>query len=314
MQCPKHVFLFMAILALAGTACGGGNGGSDPTDPDPSGEDAYYLRAEIDGAAWSVPASGLFYGTSHTSPGLYVVIGQPTGDYRLQLTLTNITGVGTYPLGVSPICQGGMVTLSLSPSTWITPGSGAAGSITFTALSDTLMEGTFQFTANAVPGAATGTKSVTEGEFRLPVTTIGVIGPVPDNAWSEVRATVAGSPWNAAYIATGSATSTLSIVAFTDTRTITMTLADVQGPGTYPISGDPPIRSITGIGDGVDPLVCCWGPYGTATGSVTITSITATRIQGTFEASLEPAPSSQAGGTLVIASGTFDNGLLVPLP
>ncbi len=308
MRIPKLFSLFILVLALVGTACGGG--AKNPADPGPSGNDTHYLRAKIDGVAWFVPASGLDFVASHTSPGLYALIAQPTGDYRLEVILTNITGVGTYPLGVSALSRGGTVTLSLSPSTWTAPLSGAAGSITLTELSDTLMVGTFQFTVRAVPGTATGTKTMTEGEFHLPVTTVGEIGPVPDNAWAEVRATVAGSPWNAAHIATTFAASTLSIVAFTETRTITMTLADVQAPGTYQISSTLPVRSITDIGDGIDPLVCCWGPYATATGSVTITSITAARIKGTFQASLEPAPSSRANGTLVIASGTFDNGLL----
>ena len=163
--------------------------------------------------------------------------------------------------------------------------------------------------ARAVPGTASGTRSVTEGAFHVPLTTVGVIGPIPDNAWSEVRATVAGSPWNAANIATMFGSGTLSIAAFNDTRTLTITVAGVQGPGTYALSGVPPLCSITGIGDGVDPLVCCWGPYMSAAGSVTVTSVTATRIQGTFQASLEAAPGSQAAGSLVIASGTFDNGL-----
>lgn len=302
--------LALAILILTGLACGGGGNGN-PADPGSPGNETHYLRAKIDGEAWSVPASGLNFGASHTIAGLYVIIGQPTGGYRIQLVLSNITGTGTYPLGVGAAARGGTVTLSLSPATWTAPLSGDAGSITFTHLSDTLMVGTFHFTATPVPGAATGTKSVTDGEFHMPVTTIGSIGPVPDNAWSEVRAMIAGDPWNAANIATNFGSGTLSIVAFTNTRTVTMTFAEVQGPGTYEISSLPPLRYMTAIGNGVDPLVCCWGPYGAATGSVTITSITSTRIQGTFEASLEPSPGGSATGTLAIASGTFDNGLIV---
>jgi hypothetical protein len=297
-----------AVFALVGFGCGGGDDG-DPVGPGPDGNETRWMRAKIDGVDWSVPELALGSAASHTSPGLYVIIAQPTGDHRLQIVLSNIAEAGVYPLGVGANVRGGTVTLSLAPSTWIAPPTGAAGSITLTALSDTLIAGTFSFEARPVGGAG-GTKIVTDGEFRLPVTTVGVIGPPAENAWSEVRATVAGSAWNAAGVATTFSTSTLSIVAFTDTRTITMTIAEVAGEGDYPISTGAPIRSITVVGDGVDPLVCCWGPYAPATGSVTIESLTGTRIRGRFAASLEPAPGSAASGTLGIVSGTFDNGLL----
>lgn len=312
MRIMQHAVLVSVVLALVGLSCGSGDDDKAPTQPGPPGTEARFLRARIDGVPWSVPPTGLSFGASHAGPGLYVIIGQPTGDYRLEFVLNNIDGVGTFPLGVSALCRGGTVTLSRPPATWRTPLSGAAGSISFTEVSDSLLIGTFQFTAVATPGSPSGTKNVTEGAFRLPITRVGAIGPIPDNAWSEVRATVNGSPWNAANIATMFVTSTLSIVAFNDTRTFTFTLADVQGPGTYALSNTSPVRSITGIGDDLDPLICCWGPYGSASGSVTITSITATRIRGTFQASLEAAPGSQASGTLVIASGTFDNGRPAP--
>lgn len=305
---PFRLPWILAPLALLGLACGGGDGG-DPVGPDPDGNETRWLRAKIDGVDWSVPELALGAAASHTSAGLYVIIGQPTGDHRLQIVVSNLAEPGVYALGVGANARGGNVTLSLAPSTWTTPLSGSAGSITFTQLSDTLLAGTFAFEVEPVGGVG-ASKIVTDGEFRLPVTTIGVIGPPAENSWSEVRATVAGSAWNAASIATVFSTSTLSIVAFTDTRTITMTLAEVTGEGVYPISTTVPLRSITAIGDGTDPLVCCWGPYGPATGSVTIESLTAARIRGRFEASLEPAPGTQAAGTLTIVSGTFDNGLL----
>ncbi len=304
--------LFILMLSLFGLACGDDDKG--PTDPNPPGNETYFMRAKIDGASWSVSTTDLAFAASHTSAGLYVVIAQPTGGHRIQMVLSSITGPGTYAIGVGANLRGGSATLSLNPSTWVAPNSGAAGSITLAQVSDTLLVGTFSFAADAVGGTPAGTKNVTDGEFRLPVTTIGAIGPVPDNAWSEVRATVAGSPWSAAGIATQFSTPTLSIVAFTNTRTITMTLAEVDGPGVYAISQTLPLRSITAIGDGVDPLVCCWGPTPPATGSVTITSITSTRIRGTFEASLEASPFGTATGTLVIVNGSFDNGLIVPPP
>lgn len=310
MRCTQRSIWIVLFLALATLSCGD-DGGAPPSDPGNPGDESRYLRAAIDGVPWEVPTLALEFGASHTAPGLYVIIGQPSGDYRLEFVLNNITGSGTYPLGVSGLCRGGTVTLSMSPATWRTPLSGAAGEITFSELSDSLMIGQFHFEADAIPGSATGKRAVTQGEFRMPITRVGVIGPVADNAWSEVRAEVAGRAWNAAHVATNLGSGTLSIVAFTDTRTLTLTLTEVQGPGVYPLSTTTPTRLMTAMGDGTDPLVCCWGLNGPATGSVTISSLTSTRIAGSFTASLEPAPGSAATGTLVIASGSFSNGLLV---
>jgi hypothetical protein len=53
---------------------------------------------------------------------------------------------------------------------------------------------------------------------------------------------------------------------------------------------------------------CCYGILGDV-GTLTITSLTTTRIKGTFTASLRPQPGTAATGTLTISSGTFDIGL-----
>jgi hypothetical protein len=49
---------------------------------------------------------------------------------------------------------------------------------------------------------------------------------------------------------------------------------------------------------------CCWGGAG-ETSSVTITSLTATRVAGTFSANL-PAIGGSASGPMVITNGEFD--------
>ncbi len=190
MRASRWLPLVSLLVALFVLACGGSDG--DPAGPGPA-DGPRFFRARIDGADWSVSSTNVAFAASHTSPGLYVLIGQVEGGHRIQIVLSSITGPGTYPLGVGAGPRGGNATLSLSPSTWLTPLSGAAGSITFTALSDTHMVGTFAFTAAAVGGTPASTKDVTEGVFDLAVTTIGNIGPVPDNAWSEVRTTIAGA-------------------------------------------------------------------------------------------------------------------------
>jgi hypothetical protein len=47
-------------------------------------------------------------------------------------------------------------------------------------------------------------------------------------------------------------------------------------------------------------------------GSVTITSLTTTRMRGTFTATLGPIPNTGAAGTLAVANGSFDIGLGAP--
>jgi hypothetical protein len=44
-------------------------------------------------------------------------------------------------------------------------------------------------------------------------------------------------------------------------------------------------------------------------GSVTITSLSADRVKGTFSATLQPVPGKPATTPLTVASGTFDVGL-----
>ncbi len=293
------------LVGLAAASCGG-DGDKDPTGPGPSGTDPYYLRGTINGAAWSAP--GLPIGVTHATPGQYVLIAEPAGSYRLSIVLWNITGPGTYALGVGAQTRGGTVTLSLQPATWVAPNSGSAGSMTFTTLNDTLMVGTFNFTANEVGGAST--RTLTAGEFRLRVVTLGTVGPVPDNAWSEVRATINGAAWNAAAVAPSYANNTLGIAAFNDTRTLTLVFSQVDGPGEYHLSTAIPIRTMTVVGDGTDPNVCCWGGYETATATLIVDSITSTRIVGSLHASLEPSPFGGATGTVEIVGGTFSIGLI----
>ncbi|MCC7143328.1 MAG: hypothetical protein IT349_14615 [Candidatus Eisenbacteria bacterium] len=309
MRASRWLPLVSLLVALFVLACGGSDG--DPAGPGPA-DGPRFFRARIDGADWSVSSTNVAFAASHTSPGLYVLIGQVEGGHRIQIVLSSITGPGTYPLGVGAGPRGGNATLSLSPSTWLTPLSGAAGSITFTALSDTHMVGTFAFTAAAVGGTPASTKEVTEGEFDLAVTTIGTIGPVPDNAWSEVRTTIAGAAWNGATVSTLVNGPTLSIVAGTDTRTLTINIGEFTGPGTYEFSETSPPRSMTVIGDGIDPLVCCWRTAGATTGRIVVESLSSTRITGTFEAVAEASKFGTATGTVTLVGGTFSNGLLTP--
>lgn len=308
-----------AALLFALGACGS----SDSTDPGNGGNPGggtgqFHMTARIDGTAWASSAGSETVGVSLTLPGLYVLYGAQVGSaspYIIAISLYNIGGPGTYPLGVGPQVPGGSVVLSNATGGWATPQSGADGSITITSLTASQIAGTFSFTVNALTGSATGTRTVTQGEFMLPVKATGTVGALPDNAGSKVSATIGGAAWNAAGVAgqLSLANKLLTVASSNSTRGLGISLSGVTGPGTYALGtsgGAARLITITGV---ASPSTSTWSSLGAgSSGSVTITSVTATRVKGTFSAVLGPAPGFQTTGTLAVANGVFDLGLLTP--
>lgn len=95
-------------------------------------------------------------------------------------------------------------------------------------------------------------------------------------------------------------------------HSINIAMGNIPGPGTYAIGGGvlssvqvgaPPGQPVSG------PL-CCWsGSFAGSTGSVTITTITATRMTGIFSFILQPGGSGAATAPLTVANGSFNVGL-----
>ena len=293
----------LAPAVLAG-GCGGGDG-DDGTGPD-GGGGAAAVTASIDGKAFASNTPAGLDRATLSAPGLYILVANQTSgtaSTSLTMTLYNIRGPGTYPLGVNATTYGGTALLVESARGWSTPLSGVAGTVTLTEVSTTKLVGTFSFTATALSGGATGTRTVTNGRFDLPVQVIGSVGPLPDNYGGRVGATINGTAWNAATIAGGSLTSSgFALTATTDDRSLSFSLFQVTAPGTYALSSS---RVIVVTGNGTPTQT--WGVSG-GTGSVTITTATATRLTGTFNATLPP--SAGATGTVTITNGTFDVGRL----
>jgi hypothetical protein len=295
-----------AMLALALFACGG-----DSTGPDVGGDGTHFLKATIDGSAWQSDAGAESFGVPITLPGLYSITGARVGgSYTVILSLYNIGATGTYPMGVGNLVAGASAIVSDASGGWATPQSGDAGTLTITALTDSRIAGTFSFTAEALSGSATGTKNVTGGSFDLEVKPTGAVGPLPDYAGSSVTATIGGTSFTAA-AATGQLTSGFDILVVTGSntnRSLTISLTDVAAPGTYALSSAAPTRTL-GVSRVTSPLTSTWSSNGAGgSGSVTVTSITATRIKGTFTATLGPAPGTSTPGTLTITNGVFDIG------
>src|SRR5262249_40090060 len=189
-------------LVLAAFACG--SDGSSTTGPGgTSGNDPYYLRASIDGAAWGEDAlSAATTGARWAAPGLFTISGyDASSNVTILITLYNVYGPGTYALGVNASNSGGTAQVTNISSGWATPLSGVAGSLTITSLTQTEMAGTFTFVANGLLNVpATSVKNVTSGTFDLPVKASGVITQLTGTKGSSISGTIAGTAFNLATI------------------------------------------------------------------------------------------------------------------
>jgi hypothetical protein len=244
-------------------------------------------------------------------PGIYSISGVQSNGYIMVIGLFNISGPGTYPLGVGPLVPGGFGQVSNAAGGWVTPQSGEAGSITITTLTSSRITGTFNFVATALTGTATGTRTITNGSFDLEVKPQGTIGPLPANAGSRLSATIGGTNFNAAAVIGQLVTIGTPIITITgsnDARSLTISLTGVTTAGTYPLTSTPQSRTIN-VSNNVNPFSNTWSSNAQGgSGSVTITALTPSRIQGTFTATLPPAPGSTTTGTVGVTNGTFDVG------
>ena len=290
--------LALAALAACGSSGGGGGGGGGGSG----------MTATIDGQAFS--ATNYTHVTvSASSPGTYVIVGSRivsgTTAQSITLTLYNLSAPGTYPLGVTATNFGGLAIVGNGSTYYDTPLNGAAGTVTVTSLTSTAIAGTFSFVAADTLNAAS-TTTVTGGSFNIPIT--GTPAAVAPNQGSSVSATIGGSAWNAATaVASAPASGVYSFGGGTTTTggyTVDFVLSGVTGPGTYPLSntGSSNVLSVQQLSPPDEWSSQLSNP---PTGSVVITSLTSSRIQGTFSATLV----NGSGGAIAIAGGSFNVGL-----
>jgi hypothetical protein len=294
---------------------GGGNNNGNTTGT--------HMRATIDGQSWTagtVAGSVTALQSSRISGG-YLILGVQflsSGGIgsTLTFTLNNISGPGTYPLGVDAVSvAGGFGGISggTPGGTWITPLSGAAGTITITALTTTHIAGTFSFTATPPAtgaGGATGTRTVTAGSFDAPFSGAVVLQTLPDSVGSKMSATLNGTAWNAAIVSAGTSLGYISISGINDRQTLIFTMPQPTTTGTYQLSNLPGFILKAWDPNAVAPAGarCCWGNVGDV-GTITFTSLTKTRAKGTITATLSAQAGTAASGLLTIANLTFDVGL-----
>jgi hypothetical protein len=315
MRAPLASRYSLAGLLLV-AACGGGTTGpdddnNDNDDDNNNGTPSSVLSATIDGQAWSSPAGSATAIQFAPQSGGYIITGIGTGVVAsMTFTINLITRAGTYPLGVDGVSvQGGFAGVT-GGGTWLTPISGAAGTITITTLTTTRIAGTFSYSAIPSGGGATGTRTVTNGQFDLPISGNAPIAVLTDSMGSKMSASLSGQAWNAGIVSGQTTATHLSLSGINNLQTLILTIPRPTAAGAYQLSNQPGSILMAWDPNAVAPAGarCCYGILGDV-GTLTITSLTTTRIKGTFTASLRPQPGTAATGTLTISSGTFDIGL-----
>ncbi|HWN80474.1 MAG TPA: DUF6252 family protein, partial [Candidatus Udaeobacter sp.] len=271
-----------------------GCGDDDPTGPGGNGGGNIY-RATIDGASWSAVSSTIqVTGGIEPRLGTIVISGGNTSGDAVILTLSFIGGTGTYPLGVNPGTNaGGSGSVFDSPNTWLTPLSGAAGSVVITTRTATRIAGTFEFTAEPL-GASGADVVVTGGEFDITID--AGLPALPTGGGSVMTATVDGQPWNGATITQVSNGSSFGGA----TTEFTIGFVGAVAPGVF------------NLGVGAGQWQCQIQRVGTSdswattssdsVGTITFVTVLPGRMQGLFTGTIPPLGASDS---LAVTNGFF---------
>lgn len=310
-------FATASICLSLVAACGGG--GDSTTAPNTgnqnpggtTGTGSARMTATIDGKAWTSATTIALQ--SDAVANRYLLSGfENATTTSIVLSIGDLPGPGTYPLGTDGVTVAGGfggVTM-LNGQTWNSPFSGAAGTITITALTTAHIAGTFSFTATLTSNGATGTRTVTNGVFDIPFSSAITLRTLPDSIGSKMTATLNGQAWNAAIASGQTSNGFISFSGINDKQSVLFTIAAPTTTGTFPLSYTSPYFVWAVDPNAVKPAgaQCCWGVAGDV-GSITYTTLTKTRTKGTFSITLSPQPGTAARGQLTIAGGTFDLGL-----
>ena len=168
MKSIKHLsFAILLALTTVLTSCSGSDG-------DGGGGGGNASLGTIVAKAGSTNFKSMPAATIATRQASMLIIqGSDASGKALQLILMSNGAVGTYEIsqtaGISAIASYTVTNISnpMASQTWAAPyeGSGVAGSITISEISDTNVKGTFTFTGKNEDGA--DTKAVTNGAFNV---------------------------------------------------------------------------------------------------------------------------------------------------
>jgi len=275
--------------ALFAMGCGGDD---DPTGPGGGGNT---FRANIDGASWSAVSSTIqVTGGADPRLGTIVITGGNAGGNAIILTLSFIGGTGTYPLGVNPGTNaGGTGSVVDVPITWLTPLSGAAGTVEITTRSATRIAGTFEFTATPL-GAGAPHVAVTGGGFDITIDS--GLPALPTGGGSVMTAKIDGEDWNGATI-----TQVGNGSSFGGTTTeYSINFTGAVSPGAFDL-GPGPGRwqcQILRIGSGDS----WYAGTNDSVGTIIFATVLPGRMQGLFYGTLPPLSGTDS---LVVTDGFF---------
>lgn len=301
----------LTVACAVVVACGGGGGDGDPTGPGGGGGGGgtNRLTATINGSAFSAASAFILAASVQGGiPGTISFQGSSTaattGAKSIAVNLGFIPGPGTYPLGVNiGTTPGGVITYVDGSASWLTPLNGASGSITIASITTSRITGSFIFTAEPTVGGGAAIQG-TNGSFDVPLSA-GFVPASGENIGSTLTATIGGAPYvGGTVVGSGGGTSTRIAVASTPTYTITLTVGPITEPGGGPLTGATvPLRRVRIQQTGT---TNAWGGNGGDTGTLTVTSISAGRIAGTFSGTLQALPGTAGPATLTVANGTFN--------
>jgi hypothetical protein len=307
-----RVALALALLTLGLLGCNSGSdSGSDGSDK---------LTAKIDGKGFSASAISISAQVNFGVPGAIFFVGSQTTDNltrSITVTVYNVYGPAEYPLGVNSEVFGGTGQTGEGTGTggkgisWITADNGRAGKLILKSIGQGRMTGTFEYVSEPGVNNTIGEKrTITEGQFDIAYK--GVYVPASEGKGSRMHAMLNNKPYTAANASgslldfTGKAG--IQITTLNEETGISLVLEGVTAPGTFTLSSmSPGVRSISAGRNGGTAEFCCWQSANVgSTGTITITEITATRIKGSFSATLKPTSGKAATADIVIENGLFD--------
>jgi len=224
-------------------------------------------------------------------------------------------GTGTYTLGALSAANA-QVLIGNPAAGWQAAVGIGSGTITVTSLTSTAASGTFSFSLVAVPGStAAGTKSITEGAFNVTFTSVPAPAPTPTGG-STLSTLIDGVQWTSSLSRRATLTNNILAVTGQDTSFRVITFAVPLSAGLLVPPSSPPTISLdfTPAIHGTVTMVLGaqnWdnGHAGGA-GTFTVTSISATRVTGTFTVTLVSNPINVVPvPTAQLTNGQFDMAL-----
>lgn len=296
--------MFGVACGVVLAACGGGGGGA----LGPGGGGSASFTATINGQSWAADTLGFTVTGNPGVPGSLIISGvevvTPTNYKTLSLTVSFIGATGSYPMGINigttPGGTGSSVVVSGSNvTTYLTPLSGAAGTVTITSLTASRMKGTFSFTADPSPGPG-ASLTVTNGTFDVALPN-GFTAVPPANHGSTVSANLGATAFNAATVTGIGDLGLGSFVVGGQSTVYSLTITTsmpITAPGSYTLGTEVSLSVLN------FQSTDSWAALTGATGTVTVTSIGNGRVAGTFDAVLVPLGTTV--GNLTVSNGSFD--------